>query len=91
MTRRPALVHDFAMANETGRYPFHSVDSATWVYELKALSALSGQGSDVLRYMTQAELLRLVVLKYQRLPMASAWAGKQSEGSLFEMFGEGAG
>jgi hypothetical protein len=72
-------VHGFAMANEkyTGRYPFHSVDSATWVYELKALSALKGQGSDVLQYMTQAELLRLVVLKYQRLPMASAWAGRQ--------------
>lgn len=77
-------VHGFAMANEkyTGRYPFYSVDSATWVHELRALSALEGQGSDVLRYLTQAELLRLVVTKYRRLPMATAWAGR-SQGDLF--------
>lgn len=73
-------VHGFAMANEkyTGRYPFASVDSATWWYELKALSAISGQGSDVLQYLTQAELLRLVLTKYQRMPFATAWAGETS-------------
>jgi hypothetical protein len=78
-------VHGFAMANEryTGRFPFASVDSATWIHELMALSALNGQGSDVLRYQTQGELLRLVITKYQRLPMASAWAGS-TQGSLFE-------
>lgn len=73
-------VHGFALANEryTGRYPFASVDSATWVHELRALSALSGQGSDVLHYMTQGELLALVVKKYQRLPKATAWRGTSS-------------
>ena len=71
-------VHGFALANEryTGRYPFDSVDSATWVHELRALSALSGQGSEVLQFLTQGELLKLVVLKYQRLPMATAWTGR---------------
>jgi hypothetical protein len=79
-------VHGFAMANEryTGRYPFASVDSATWLHELMALSALKGQGSDVLRYLTQGELLRLVIKKYERLPMASAWAGR-SQGGLFDL------
>lgn len=77
-------VHGFAMANEryTGRYPFHSVDTATWIYELRALSAISGQGSDVLQYLTQGELLRLVILKYERLPMATAWAGNKQLGLL---------
>lgn len=78
-------VHGFALANEryTGRYPFASVDSATWVHELMALSAISGQGSDVLRYLTQGELLKLVIKKYERLPMASAWTGK-TQGGLFD-------
>ncbi len=72
-------VHGFGLANEryTGRYPFHSVDSATWIYELRALSAIKDQASDVLRYLTQGELLALVVKKYQRLPAASAWAGTE--------------
>lgn len=89
----PAVrVHGFAMANEkyTGRYPFHSVDSATWVHELRALSALEGQGSDVLRYLTQAELLRLVVTKYRRLPMATAWAGKAQVGLFAGIKGDAA-
>lgn len=80
-SRIPAgvYVHGFAMANEkySGVYPFAAVDTATWVHELKALSALSGQGSDVLQYLTQPELLGLVVKKYQRMPRATAWAGKK--------------
>lgn len=73
------FVHGFAMANEryVGVYPFGSVDSATWWHELNALSALKGQGSDVLQYLTQPELLALVVKKYERLPKATAWAGKK--------------
>lgn len=73
------FVHGFAMANEkyVGVYPFASVDTATWVFELNAMLALSGQGSDVLRYITQPELLELIVKKYQRLPRATAWAGKK--------------
>jgi hypothetical protein len=72
-------VHGFAMAGAkfVGRYPFVSVDSATWIHELKALSAITGQASDVLQYLTQSELLRLVLLKYERLPAASAWNGRE--------------
>jgi hypothetical protein len=78
-------VHGFAMANErfTRRYPFYSVDSATWFHEMNALCALKGQGSDVLRYLTPGELLGLVVKKYQRIPTASAWAGPRNLG-LFD-------
>lgn len=87
-SRLPAktLVHGFAMANEkfTGRYPFTSVDTATWVHELRALSAIKDQASDVLQYLTQGELLRLVLKKYERLPMATSWAGKE-QGSLFDL------
>lgn len=82
-------VHGFAMANEryTGRYPFASVDSATWVHELKALSAITGQASDVLQYLTQGELLKLVVLKYRRMPMATAWTGRKQVGLFADMDG----
>lgn len=87
-TRLPPAtrVHGFAMANEkyTGRYPFTSVDTATWVHELRALSAIKDQASDVLQYLTQGELLQLVIKKYQRLPMATSWAGKE-QGSLFDL------
>ena len=71
------LVHGFAMASErfTKRYPFHSVDSATWFHEWRALMALSGQGSDVLHYLTAGELLGLVVRKYERIAKATSWAG----------------
>jgi hypothetical protein len=77
-------VHGFALANAkyTGRYPFDSVDSATWIREVLALMSLSGQGSDVMQYLTQAELVRLVVLKYQRLPRATAFA-PPAQGDLF--------
>lgn len=87
-SRLPATcrVHGFGMANEkfVGVYPFFSVDSATWFHELRALMALKGQGSDVLQYLTQGELLALVVKKYERLHCATAWAGKkQFELDLF--------
>lgn len=70
-------VHGFAMANEkfTRRYPFYSVDSATWFFEWRALMAISGQGSDVMRYLTAGEVLSLVVKKYERLAAATSWAG----------------
>ena len=81
---RGVRVHGFAMASErfTRIYPFASVDSATWIHELKALSAITGQASDVLQFLTQGELLKLVLLKYERLPMATAWAGR-AQGGLF--------
>ncbi len=72
-------VHGFAMGNEryVGTYPFGAVDAATWWYELKALLALKGQGSDVLQYLTQSELIAIIVKKYNRMPKATAWAGKK--------------
>ena len=80
-----ARVHGFALANArwTKRYPFFSVDSATWVHEMNALCSVKGQGADVLACLTPAELLRMVVKKYERLPRASAWAGP-SNLALFE-------
>ena len=70
-------VHGFAMAAEkfTRRYPFHSVDSATWFHEWRALMALSGQGSDVIHYLTAGEVLQLVIRKYERIAKATSWAG----------------
>jgi hypothetical protein len=78
--------HGFGMANEklVRVYPFKRVDSATWYYEWQALMALKGQGSDVMQYLTPTEILGLVVKKYERLPRATAWAGKkQFELDLF--------
>jgi len=71
-------VHGFAMTNAeyTGRYPFDSVDSATIWYEYQALLSLSGQGSDVMQYQTPRELIEIILRKYHRLPMATAWKGK---------------
>lgn len=71
-------VHGFAMTNAeyTGRYPFHSVDSATIWYEYKALLSLSGQGSDVMQYQTPSEIIEIILRKYSRLPMAMAWRGE---------------
>lgn len=73
-------VHGFAMTNAdyTGRYPFDSVDSATIWYEYQALLSLSGQGSDVMQYQTPRELVEIILRKYHRLPMATAWRGKTS-------------
>lgn len=87
-----AKVHGFALASAkyTGRYPFHSVDSATWMHELRALMATKDQASDVLRFLTPGELLRLVVLKYQRLPVATAWEGIRT-GDLFDRLEAGRG
>jgi hypothetical protein len=79
-SRLPGCVytHGFALANEkyTKRYPFSSVDSATWFHELKALMCVEGQGADVLKYQTTGELLELVLRKYRRMPTATAWAGR---------------
>lgn len=55
--------------------------------ELKALSAITGQASDVLQYLTQGELLKLVVLKYRRMPMATAWAGRKQGGLFHDLDG----
>jgi hypothetical protein len=75
-------VHGFAMTSFL-KFPFHSVDSATWVYEWKALMSVKGQGADALDALTPGELLEIVMKKYQRLHRCEQWTGKR-QGSLFE-------
>jgi len=75
-------VHGFAMTSFM-QFPFHSVDSATWVHEWKALMAVKGQGADALDCLTPGELLEIVMKKYQRLHRSEQWTGKR-QGFLFE-------
>lgn len=75
-------VHGFAMTSFL-QFPFHSVDSATWIHEWKALMAVKGQGADALSLLTPGELLEIVMKKYQRLRRCELWTGKR-QGSLFE-------
>ena len=80
-------VHGFAMANAryTGRYPFASVDAATWWHEVNAILSVRGQASDALEYLTVGEILRdIVIRKYERLPRATAWAGTRQMGLFTE-------
>ena len=69
-------VHGFALANArySGRYPFYSVDSSTWMHEMRALCATKGQAGSVLHALTPSELIGLVVKKYERLPVMRTWA-----------------
>lgn len=72
-------VHGFAMTNYMGEYPFHSVDSTTWLWEVKGLLALTSQGNP-LKYMTPHELVQIVLRKYERMPKAAKWeAPEQSQ------------
>jgi hypothetical protein len=58
-------VHGFAMTSYL-RWPFSSVDSKTWLHELLDLMKTSGQGRSALRYLTQPEMLQIVIKKYHR-------------------------
>jgi hypothetical protein len=68
-------VHGWAMTSYTD-YPFESVDSRTWMFELRALMAVEGQGADALRCLTPGELLDIVTKKNERLPRAERWSGR---------------
>lgn len=67
-------VHGFAMTNYL-RFPFRSADSKTWLHEMLAIESASGQGRNVLAYLTKRELVELVVKKYQRQWKADLWRG----------------
>lgn len=67
-------VHGFAMTNYM-RWPFRSTDSTTWLHEVKDMAKASGQGRSALAYLTQQELVELVVKKYQRQWKTDLWRG----------------
>lgn len=60
-------VHGWAMTSYTD-LPFESVDSTSWLWEVKALLSVKCQGSDALACLTQRELIEIVQKKYLRLP-----------------------
>lgn len=67
-------VHGFAMTNYL-RWPFSSADSKTWLHEVLAMEAESGQGKSALAYLTKRELLDIVVKKYKRQWRRDLWRG----------------
>lgn len=69
-----AWVHGFAMTSYL-RWPFRSVDSKTWLHELLDLMQTSGQGRKALRFLTQPEMLQIVLKKYQREWRDDRWRG----------------
>lgn len=70
------LVHGWGMTSYTD-YPFHSVDSRTWFFEVRALMSVEGQGSEAMRCLTPHELLDIVIKKYERLPRRKRWEGEK--------------
>lgn len=85
-SRLPAScrVHGFAMTSYMGAYPFYSVDSTTWLWEVKALLGVSTQGHP-LKYLTPSELVGLVLLKYERMAKADRWAAPAQVGLFAEV------
>jgi hypothetical protein len=65
-------IHGWAMTSYTD-FPFESVDSQTWQFEVRALMAHAGQGSEALRCLTLRELIDIVQRKYERLPKQLRW------------------
>jgi hypothetical protein len=71
-------VHGWGLTNYTD-YPFHSVDSTTWLREYLDIRAYRGQGSAVLRCLTNREIIELVQKKYERGPRRD-----RAEGVVYE-------
>lgn len=67
-------VHIFAGTSFLS-YPATSVDSTTWKSEMLALMKTSGQGRTALRYLTQPEMLDIVLKSYPRRLKEARWAG----------------
>lgn len=68
------LVHGWAMTSYTD-YPFYSVDSRTWFFEVRALMGVQGQGADALNCLTPRELVEIVQKKYLRGAKRVRWQG----------------
>lgn len=68
-------VHGFAMTNYL-RYPFRSADSKTWLHEvLEIMKVSSSQARNALSFLTQAEVLQIVLKKYHREWRRDRWRG----------------
>lgn len=78
-----AKVHGFAMTSYMADYPFYSVDSTNWLWEVRGLLAINSQGNPI-RYLTPSELVAVVLKKYQRMPKAERWEAPR-QGSLFSV------
>ena len=76
-------VHGFAMTSYL-QFPFASVDSSTWVYEMNAILSAKGQGASALQCLTPGKILEIVIKKYERMERRRLWQGKRT-GDLFEM------
>jgi hypothetical protein len=68
-------VHGWAMTNYTARYPFASVDSRTWLFELKALRNAQTTQGRAFDHLTDGELIEIIQKRYDRLPRMREWAG----------------
>jgi hypothetical protein len=67
-------VHGWGMTNFTD-FPFWSVDSTTWLWEMKALLGARGQGAEVIACLTPRELIEMVQKKYLRFSKRQKWEG----------------
>lgn len=67
-------VHGFAMTDYL-RFPFTSADSKTWLHEVLAIMSHTSQGASALAYLTQPEIVGLVLKKYQRQWKRDRWRG----------------
>lgn len=70
-------VHGWGMTNYLD-YPFYSVDSRTWFFEVRALMATTGQAGDALKCLTLRELIDLVQKKYLRFGKRARWEGVET-------------
>jgi hypothetical protein len=75
-------VHGWAMTSYTADFPFESVDSQTWQFEVRALLAHEGQGAEALRCLTLREIVDIVQRKYERLPKQLKWETPDSTPQL---------
>lgn len=73
----PAMVkvHGWAMTNFTARHPFASVDSRTWLFDLKALRKAQTTQGRAFDHLTDGELIEIIQKRYDRLPRTKEWSG----------------
>lgn len=67
-------VHGWGMTDYID-FPFDSVDSTTWMWEMKALLAVKGQGAEAVQCLTPSEIIAIVQKKYLRQARRQLWEG----------------
>lgn len=81
-------VHGWAMTNYTARYPFASVDSTSWLHELKALRAVqTTQQGEPFAHLTDGELIEIIQKRYDRMPRMKLWQHRPAS-QQFHLFRE---